>query len=246
LSLRLVIFLSLIFFCGQSLAAEIHVAVASNFTQAMTSLARNFEESSGHKVKLVIGSTGKHYAQIRNGAPFDVFFAADIRRPKQLEEEGVAITGTRFTYAVGKLILWSPKAGYIDAEGNVLKQGNFNYLAIANPALAPYGRAAWEVLHSRDLWDEMKARAVRGENIGQAFQFVNSGNAELGFVALSQVTKLNQAIAGSYWEIPQELYTPIEQQAVLLKESTAGRSFLSYVQSETAAKIIKQHGYEIH
>ena len=192
----------------------------------MTVLARSFEESTGHQVKLVFGSTGKHYAQVRNGAPFDVFFSADIERPRLLEEEGIAIAGSRFTYAIGKLVLWSPMADYVDSKGNVLEKGEFNYLAIANPVLAPYGRAAKEVLQSRGLWSEMKGKAVRGENIGQAFQFVNSGNAELGFVALSQVTKINQPIEGSFWKVPQGLYTPIEQQAVLLKENEASQNAL--------------------
>lgn len=227
-----------------SLAAEIRVAVASNFARAMTSLARDFEENSGHKVKLVFGSTGKHYAQIRNGAPFDAFFAADIKRPRLLEEEGITVSGSRFTYATGKLILWSPMSDYVDSEGEVLKHGNFDHLAIANPKLAPYGRAAREVLQSRGLWNEMKYKAVRGENIGQAFQFVSSGNAKLGFVALSQVKNIDKPIAGSYWEVPQSLYTPIKQQAVLLTNNEAGRSFISYIKSKPALKIISNHGYE--
>ena len=230
---------------GQVLAAEIRVAVASNFARAMTSLARDFEENTGHKVKLVFGSTGKHYAQIRNGAPFDVFFAADIKRPRLLEEEGVSVSGTRFTYATGKLILWSPMPEYVDAEGRVLRHGNFGHLAIANPDLAPYGRAAREFLESRGLWNELKQKAVRGENIGQAFQFVSSGNAELGLVAFAQVKNIDRPLQGSYWEVPQSLYTPIEQQAVLLTDNEAGRSFISYVRSKPALKIIRNHGYEI-
>ena len=229
---------------GQALAAEIRVAVASNFARAMTSLARNFEENTGHKVKLVFGSTGKHYAQIRNGAPFDVFFAADIKRPRLLEEEGITVSGSRFTYATGKLILWSPIPDYVDAEGGVLRHGSFRYLAIANPDLAPYGRAAREFLQSRGLWNELKQKTVRGENIGQAFQFVSSGNAELGLVAFSQVRNIHRPVEGSYWEVPASLYTPIEQQAVLLTDNEAGRSFISYIKSKPALKIISNHGYE--
>lgn len=229
----------------QSLAAEIRVAAASNFARAMTSLASDFEKNSGHKVKLVFGSTGKHYAQIHNGAPFDVFFAADIKRPRLLEGEGIAIPGSRFTYAKGKLILWSPMPNYVDSEGDVLRHGSFEHLAIANPNLAPYGRAAREVLQSRGLWDQMKHKSVRGENIGQAFQFVSSGNAELGFVAFSQVKNIDEPIEGSYWEVPQSLYTAIEQQAVLLTDNEAGRSFISYIKSKPALKIISNHGYEI-
>lgn len=242
--IRALLLLVLVIVSNLSMAADIRVAAASNFSQAMTVLARSFEESTGHQVKLVFGSTGKHYAQVRNGAPFDVFFSADIERPRLLEEEGIAIAGSRFTYAIGKLVLWSPMADYVDSKGNVLEKGEFNYLAIANPVLAPYGRAAKEVLQSRGLWSEMKGKAVRGENIGQAFQFVNSGNAELGFVALSQVTKINQPIEGSFWKVPQGLYTPIEQQAVLLKENEVGRRFLSYIKSTAAMKIINDYGYE--
>jgi len=244
LRIRALLLLVLVIVSNLSMAADIRVAAASNFSQAMTVLARSFEESTGHQVKLVFGSTGKHYAQVRNGAPFDVFFSADIERPRLLEEEGIAIAGSRFTYAIGKLVLWSPMADYVDSKGNVLEKGEFNYLAIANPVLAPYGRAAKEVLQSRGLWSEMKGKAVRGENIGQAFQFVNSGNAELGFVALSQVTKINQPIEGSFWKVPQGLYTPIEQQAVLLKENEVGRRFLSYIKSTAAMKIINDYGYE--
>lgn len=245
LSLIPALVLSCVLSSSQSLAAEIRVAAASNFARAMISLASDFEENSGHKVKLVFGSTGKHYAQIHNGAPFDVFFAADIKRPRLLEEQGIAIAGSRFTYAKGKLILWSHMPNYVDSEGEVLRHGSFEHLAIANPNLAPYGRAAREVLKYRGLWDEMKQKVVRGENIGQAFQFVSSGNAELGFVAFSQLKNIDEPIAGSYWEVPQSLYTPIEQQAVLLTDNEAGRSFISYIKSKPALKIISNHGYEI-
>ncbi|MEN8711408.1 MAG: molybdate ABC transporter substrate-binding protein [Arenicellales bacterium] len=245
LSLIPALVLACVLSSSQSLAAEIRVAAASNFARAMISLASDFEENSGHKVKLVFGSTGKHYAQIHNGAPFDVFFAADIKRPRLLEEQGIAIAGSRFTYAKGKLILWSHMPNYVDSEGEVLRHGSFEHLAIANPNLAPYGRAAREVLKYRGLWDEMKQKVVRGENIGQAFQFVSSGNAELGFVAFSQVKNIDEPIEGSYWEVPQSLYTPIEQQAVLLTDNEAGRSFISYIKSKPALKIISNHGYEI-
>lgn len=245
LSLIPALVLACVLSSSQSLAAEIRVAAASNFARAMISLASDFEENSGHKVKLVFGSTGKHYAQIHNGAPFDVFFAADIKRPRLLEEQGIAIAGSRFTYAKGKLILWSHMPNYVDSEGEVLRHGSFEHLAIANPNLAPYGRAAREVLKYRGLWEEMKQKVVRGENIGQAFQFVSSGNAELGFVAFSQLKNIDEPIAGSYWEVPQSLYTPIEQQAVLLTDNEAGRSFISYIKSKPALKIISNHGYEI-
>lgn len=229
---------------GESCAEKIRVAVASNFTNAITTIARRYEANSGQKVALIFGSTGKHYAQINNGAPFDVFFAADIRRPKLLEEEGLALPGSRFTYATGKLVLWSTMTGYVNPTGSVLKLGEFRHLAIANPRLAPYGKAARETLQALGLWDRLSGRLVRGENIGQTFQFVNSGNAELGFVAYSQVKYPGQPITGSFWKVPQTLYTPIEQQAVLLKDNEAARAFLSFVRSEEALKIIHDYGYD--
>ena len=227
----------------RSTAGEIRVAVASNFADAIEDIAKRFEAKTGRRVTLTFGSTGKHYAQIKNGAPFDAFFAADIRHAELLEKEGLALPGRRFTYAVGKVVLWSPKAGYVDGEGKVLEQADFRHLAIANPKLAPYGQAAQEVLQTRGIWDKLSKRLVLGENIGQAFQFVGSGNAELGFVAYSQVKRPSQLIEGSWWEVPQALYTPIEQQAVLLKDSDTARDFLAYVRSDEALKIIREYGY---
>jgi molybdate transport system substrate-binding protein len=229
---------------GHSLAEEIRVAVASNFTAAITSITKRFEENTGHKVTLIFGSTGKHYAQIKNGAPFDAFFAADPRRPKRLERQGIALPGSRFTYALGKVVLWSPKADYVDPEASILGRGKFHHLAIANPKLAPYGEAAQEILEARGLWRLLSTRLVRGENIGQAFQFVKSGNAELGFVAYSQVKSANHPIEGSFWKVPQSLYTPIEQQAVLLKDKNAARAFLWFVRSEEMLKTIRDYGYD--
>jgi molybdate transport system substrate-binding protein len=228
-----------------TLAEEIRVAAASNFSDAIGAIARRFEAGTNHKVTLIFGSTGKQYAQIKNGAPFDAFFAADVHRPELLEKERIALPGSRFTYAVGKVVLWSPVTGYVDHEGRVLKQGDFRYLAIANPDLAPYGRAAREVLQARGLWDSLGRRLVRGENIGQAFQFVKSGNAELGFVACSQVTRQGQPIEGSFWEVPQALYTPLRQQAVLLRESAAARAFLAFTRSREALKLIHDYGYDV-
>ncbi len=228
---------------AQAVAGEIRLAVASNFTSAINTVASHFEENTDHKVKLIFGSTGKHYAQIRNGAPFDAYFAADTRRPELLEQENLALPGTRFTYAIGKLILWSPKAGYVDSQAKVLEQGEFRHLAIANPKLAPYGKAAQQVLQARGMWDSMKGSMVRGENIGQTFQFVKSGNAELGFVAYAQVKRPGQSVEGSWWEVPQTLYTPIAQQAVLLKESEAARAFMSFIKSDVALEIIQNYGY---
>jgi len=224
-------------------ADEIRVAVASNFAEPSKVISKRFERQTGHKVTLVFGSTGKHYAQIKNGAPFEAFLAADAHRPKLLEDQGVALPGSRFTYATGRIVLWSPTAGYIDATGQILAHGNFRYLAIASPKLAPYGKTAQEVLQARGLWDSLQRRMVRGENIGQTFQFVKSGNAELGFVAYSQVKRPDQPMEGSYWEVPQALYVPIEQQAVLLKDDAAARAFLEFIRSDAALAIIRGYGY---
>ena len=229
---------------GNIFAAEIHVAVSANFTFVIRKITKNFEAETGHKVRLISGSTGKHFAQIKNGAPFDAFFAADVKRPKLLDDEGIAQKGSRFTYAFGKLILWSPSKSYIDVDGKVLKQGNFRHLALANPKLAPYGKAAQEVLQALELWDELSRSAVRGENIGQTFQFVKTGNAELGFVAFSQIKRPGQPLVGSFWEVPEVLYAPIEQQAVLLKNNEIARAFLSFIKSKKSRKIIRRFGYK--
>jgi len=234
---------SIILSSGQSIAEEIQIAAASNFANTIISIAQRFEINTGHKVTLIFGSTGKHYAQIKNGAPFDVFFAADIKRPELLEKEGIALAGSRFTYAIGKLVLWSPTPNYVDSSGKVLEQMEFRHLAIANPKLAPYGKAAVEILQARGIWNAIKGRTVRGENISQAFQFVNSHNAELGFVAYSQIKHPGHPSAGSWWEIPQSLYTPIEQQAVLLKQNKAARDFLSFIKSDESLEIIRSFGY---
>jgi molybdate transport system substrate-binding protein len=233
---------------GHASADEIHVAVASNFSDAIKDIARVFEEKSGHRVTLVFGSTGKHYAQIKNGAPFEAFFAADVRRPELLEEEAVALAGSRFTYAIGKVVLWSPDPALVDAEASVLSQGGFRHLALANPRLAPYGKAAEQVMQAKGLWSALQGRMVRGENIGQTFSFVKSGNAELGFVALSQISKPGADIPfahikGSFWQPPQSLYDPIEQQAVLLKDNAVARDFMDFVKGEAARAIIERYGY---
>ena len=235
----------LLFGAGELAADEIRVAAASNFTNPIKSIAERFTDTTGHKVTLIFGSTGKHYAQIKNGAPFDAFFAADVLRPELLEKECVALSGSRFTYAVGKVVLWSPKIGYVDSAGKVLAQRGFRYLAIANPKLAPYGKAAQEILQARKVWDVLQGNIVRGEDIGQTFQFVKSGNAELGFVAYSQIKRPGHPIEGSFWEIPQSLYTPIEQQAVLLKENTIAKDFLRFVKSEKSRNLIREYGYSV-
>jgi len=224
-------------------ADEIKVAVASNFLAARA-VASRFEETTGHQVTLIFGSTGKHYAQILNGAPFDLFLAADAQHPARLEREGHAIAASRMTYAVGTLVLWSSDQSLVDPRGEVLEQGDFRHLAIANPALAPYGMAAQQVLEARKLWRALEGRLVRGENIAQAFQFVASGNAELGFVALSQVERHGKPpVGGSLWKVPPHLHAPIEQQAVLLVDSATARDFLEFIRGDVARAIIREHGY---
>jgi len=228
---------------GLLCAEEIRVATASNFRQAMAELAGQFEQASGHRVTPIFGSTGKHFAQIVNGAPFDAFFAADAKRPEQLEEQGLTIPDSRFTYGIGRLVLWSPDAELVDPRGEVLKHQGFNRLAIANPRLAPYGLAARQTLENLGLWQNLAARLVRGENVAQAFLFVRSGNAELGLVAWSQVKTEGDPPKGSFWQVPEAMYAPIDQQAVLLKDNQATRSFMAFIRSAKAAKIIHKHGY---
>jgi len=235
----------LLFMSGQSVAAgEICVAVAGNFRDAARVITKRFEKETGHRVILTFGSTGKHYAQIRNGAPFDIFLAADIRRPELLEKEGYVLEGSRFTYAMGRVVLWSPRSTCVDSEGKILERHPFRYLAMPNPKLAPYGDAAREILQARGVWDDLQSNLVRGESVNQTFQFVKSGNAEVGFVAWSQIKQPDQAIKGSYWLVPQALYTPIEQQAVLLKESDTARDFLAYLRSAKARKMMHEYGYK--
>lgn len=224
-------------------ADVIRVAVASNFTHAIKQLANDFEDKTDHKVVIIIGSSGKHYAQIKNGAPFDVFFSADSKRPELLDEEGISLSGSRFTYALGKLVLWSPKKAFVDTEGKILALKSFNHLALANPKLAPYGRAAKEVLQKLKLWETLGAKAVRGENIGQAFRFVKSQAADLGFVAYSQVIQNIKGNQGSYWDVPENLYSPIKQQAVLIKDNDVARAFLTFIKSKESQQKIRDFGY---
>ena len=230
---------------GPAVADEILVAVASNFTGAIKALAERFEQETGHDVVLSFGSTGKHYAQIRHGAPYHAFFAADVERPRLLEEEGRIVPGSRFTYAFGKLVLWSPDAGVVDAGGDVLAAGDFQRLAIANPRLAPYGTAAQQVLEARGLWADLQPRLVRGENIGQTYQYVKSGAAPLGFVAYSQIRTPDSEPSGSAWLVPEDLYSPIEQQAVLLKDTPAARAFMAFLRSGEAGRMIQDFGYGV-
>jgi molybdate transport system substrate-binding protein len=224
---------------------ETYIAVAANFSDAMDSLTTKFGIENEDKITLVIGSTGKLFAQISNNAPFDAFFAADVKRPQLLEAQGIAIGGSRFTYAIGKLILWSPDPELIDSSGMVLKSADFRYLAMANPELAPYGAAAKSVLEKLGIWLALLPLLVQGENVNQAYQYVISGNAELGFVALSQVINLMKERTGSFWEVPENLYEPIEQQAVLLSDSPTAKVFFDFVKSEAGKDIIRSFGYAV-
>jgi molybdate transport system substrate-binding protein len=229
-------------FAGVRAGAGFRVAVASNFAGVMRELAAGYERRTGNGVTLAFGSTGKLYAQIRNGAPYAAFFAADARRPALLESEGLAVRGTRFTYALGRLVLWSSREGYVDGSGEVLRRGEFRHLALASPRLAPYGRAAREVLESLGLWSSLRGRLVRGENVAQAYQFVRSGAAELGFVAYSQVVGGGD-VEGSWWEPPAGSYGLIEQQAVQLGGGAVVREFLAYVRGPEGRRVIRAHGY---
>jgi molybdate transport system substrate-binding protein len=230
-------------------ADEIKVAVASNFYPTMKEIALQYElkqsqSSENHKIILISGSSGKHYAQIINGAPFDIFFSADKVRPILLEKKGISESGSRFTYALGRLVLWSPLDGFVEKEEQ-LYNNELRFLAIANPKIAPYGVAAREALISINLWEDLQSKLVRGENIAQTFQFVNSGNAKLGFISYSQLMNPNYPVVGSFWEVPQSMYKPIEQQAVLLKKSSLAKDFLSFIESDESLNIISKYGYDL-
>jgi molybdate transport system substrate-binding protein len=228
-------------------AGELSVAVAANFTDATRDIVPLFEKETGHKVKVSFGSTGKLYSQIENGAPFEVFLAADSKRPKKAEAENLAVKGSRFTYAMGKLALWSPQAGLFDSAEEFLNQASFAHIAIANPKTAPYGLAAQQVLKKVGVWDKLQGKIVRGDSISQTFQFVASGNAETGFVALSQVRAWKEE-KGTLWNIPQSYYAPIEQQAVLLKKGeghVAAEAFLEFLRGSKARKVITGYGYGV-
>lgn len=231
-----------------AMAAEVNVAVAANFSAPMKQIAADFEKETGHKAVLSYGASGKFYTQIRNGAPFQLFLSADDEKPAQLERDGLTVTGSRFTYAVGTLVLWSAKPGFVDAKGEVLGKGIFTKLAIASPKLAPYGVAAMEVLTKQGLLAAVAPKFVQGENISQTFQFVSTGNAELGFVALSQVMREGKISSGSAWVVPGRLHSPIRQDAVLLssgKDNAAAKALLDYLRSANARKIIRSYGYEM-
>lgn len=226
--------------------AEVTVAVAANFAGPMAKIGEGFTAATGHVLKLSSGATGKFYTQIVSGAPFEVLLSADDETPKKLIASGHAVAGSNFTYAIGKLVLWSAQPGLVDDQGAVLASGRFAHLAIANPKIAPYGRAAAEVIKSRGLTEAITPRLVTAESIAQAYQFVLSGNAELGFVALSQVVVPGKPVQGSHWQVPASLYGEIRQDAVLLKageKSNAAKALLAYLKSPATKAVILAHGY---
>lgn len=230
---------------GAAFAGETKVAVAANFTDAARAIAAKFKAKTGHDARLSFGSSGQFYTQIANGAPFEVFLSADVERPQKAEQEGLSVPGSRFTYATGRLVLYSATPGLADGKGAVLKAGKFEKLAIADPKAAPYGQAAVETLTRLKLYDTLRPKIVQGASITQAFQYVQTGAAELGFVALSQVIA---EPGGSRWVVPAADHTPIEQQAVLLKtgaNSEAAKAFMTFLKSGEAKAIIKRYGYEV-
>lgn len=233
---------------GPLFAAEVRIAVAANFINVSRKIAPLFEKISGYHTRISYGSTGNLFTQIENGAPFDIFLAADSRRPARAEAEGLAVAGTRFIYARGKLVLWSAKHDAFDDGTPWLQKSSFRHLAIANPKTAPYGLAAQQVLAHLGLWQSIQPRLVRGESIAQAFQFVASGNAEAGFVAWSQV-RAWKGDPGTIWMIPAKDYAPIEQAAVLLKRgknNPAAQAYLRFLKTAAVRKLIKDAGYAVN
>ena len=233
---------------GATLAAraEVLVAVAANFAVPMRGIAEGFQAATGHTLKISAGATGKFYSQILAGAPFEVLLAADDETPRRLVAAGHAVASTQFTYAIGHLVLWSAQPAFVDDQGAVLASGAFGKLALANPKLAPYGAAALQVLRVRGLVEAMTPRLVTAESVAQAYQFVATGNAELGFVALSQVQLPGREMTGSMWRIPQSLYDPIRQDAVLLmagKGNPAASALLEYLKGAPARQMITAYGY---
>mgnify|MGYP006273599297 FL=1 len=229
-------------------AAEVKVAVAANFAQPMKDIAAEFEKDTGHKVNLTQGATGKFYAQITNGAPFEVFLSADDETPSKLVKEGKAIAATQFTYAIGRLVLWSPDEKLVDQGGGVLKTDKFKFLSIANARVAPYGRAAVQTMQKLGVLTAIEPRVVQGESISQTYQFVTSGNAQLGFVALSQVWDSGRLKSGSAWIVPEDMHEQLKQDIVLLnpgKESKAATALVDYLKSDKARKVIERYGYKL-
>ena len=234
-------------FLTQTFAADIFVAVASNFSAPMQKIGPLYEKESGNKVIMSLGSTGGFYAQIKNGAPYQILLSADVETPNKLALEGFAIKETQFTYATGRLALWSAKENDVDAAGNILKSQPFEKLAMANPKLAPYGLAAIETLKALNLLSSLEGKIVQGDSIAQAYQFVVTQNAQLGFVALSQVFLDGKISHGSAWIVPSHLHSPIHQDAILLKtakDNEAAKSLMNFMKSARAKSIIASFGYD--
>jgi molybdate transport system substrate-binding protein len=230
-----------------ALAGDLSVAVAANFTAPMKHIAQDFERDSGYKLRLAFAATGQFYAQIRNGAPFEILLSADDTTPLRLEQEGLAVAGSRFTYATGRLALWSRTPGLVDDQGEVLRRGQFARIAIASPKLAPYGVAAISVLEKMGLRDRIAPKIVEGSNISQTFQFIATDNAQLGFVAVSQVFEKGRLKEGSAWVVPASMHPPIRQDAVLLRggeRNAAASALLQYLKGERARAVIRSFGYE--
>lgn len=235
-------------FSSQALAEQVQVAVAANFTAPLRAIAAEFEKDSGHTVVASFGATGQLYAQIQHGAPFEVLLSADASTPAKLDSEGLGVSGSRFTYAVGSLVLWSATPGYLDGSDAALKANQFRHLALAEPKTAPYGLAATQVLAKLGLTEVVQGKLVTGQSIAKALHFIATGNAELGFVALSQVYQDGQLSSGSAWIVPAELHSPIKQDALILKQgehNPAAAAFMAYMKSEKAAAIIKSYGYTL-
>jgi molybdate transport system substrate-binding protein len=231
-----------------SLSGQVHAAVAANFAEPMKAIAAELEKTTGHQLKITLGATGKLFAQIKNGAPFDVLVAADTKTPAQLEVDGLALPGSRFTYATGKLVLWSADATRVDAKGEILKSGHFRKLALASPKVAPYGAAAVQVMDKLGLSTDLAPKLVQGESIGQTFGFVFTGNADLGFVALSQVLVGGQLKSGSMWVIPPSLYDPLRQDAVILlrgANNPAALALMALLKTKSTQALIRSYGFEV-
>lgn len=228
-------------------AQELTIAAASDLQTALPEVAAAYEAKSGKKVRITFGSSGNFFAQIQNGAPFDLFLSADLEYPRRLEEAGLAVAGSRYLYATGKIVLWVPKDSPLDpARGLALLQdARVKRIALANPAHAPYGRAARTALEKAGLWDSLQQKVVLGENISQAAQFVQTGNAQAGIIALALARSPRMA-QGKYWVIPQELYPPLEQAVVILKRSPnadGAREFLTFLKSPAALEILQRYGF---
>jgi molybdate transport system substrate-binding protein len=239
--------LAALFALGSSAAsaADTQVAVAANFTEPAKEIATAFKAATGHNAILSFGSSGQFYAQMARGAPFEVFLSADADRPKKAEQDGLGVVASRFTYAIGRLVLYSKTPGLVDANGAVLKSGSFRKLSIADPVAAPYGVAAVSTMTKLGVYKTLQPKIVMGTSITQAYQFVDTGAAELGFVALSQVINTP---GGSRWLVPSTYHAPIDQQAILLytgQNSVAAKAFLTFLKTPAAVAIIKKYGYEV-